>query len=146
MSGATSRCTCTSPPCCREYFWGGELSLLTTLAGFAVSSLMRPLGAIVFGHIGDQYGRRRMLLLSMAPMTVAMLVIGLLPTAAQIGPAAGWLLLLLRCVMAFSVGGEYSGVTAYLVQGARPARRGLVASLAATASEVGGCSPWASPR
>ena len=54
---------------------------------------MRPLGALFFGHIGDRYGRRRTLLLSVALMTAAMLAIGLLPTNAQIGPAAGWLLL-----------------------------------------------------
>ena len=66
-----------------------------------------------------------------------MLAIALLPTRAQIGPAAGWLLLLLRCVMGFSVGGEYTGVVAYLLEGAPAERRGLIASLAAAASEVG---------
>lgn len=121
----------------RVFFGGGQTSLLLTLAGFAVSYLMRPLGAVVFGHIGDRFGRRRMLLLSMSVMTVAMLVIALLPTAAQIGPTAGWVLLALRCVMAFSVGGEYSGVTAYLLEGARAERRGLITSLASAASEVG---------
>lgn len=121
----------------RVFFGGGTTSLLATLAGFAISYLMRPLGAVVFGHIGDRYGRRPMLLLSMAVMTVAMLATALLPTYAQIGPAAGVLLLLLRCVMAFSVGGEYSGVTGYLMEGARPERRGLVTSLASAASEVG---------
>jgi MHS family proline/betaine transporter-like MFS transporter len=67
-----------------------------------------------------------------------MLATALLPTARQIGPAAGWLLLLLRCVMGFSVGGEYTGVVAYLLEGARPDRRGLLASSASAASEVGG--------
>jgi MHS family proline/betaine transporter-like MFS transporter len=79
-----------------------------------------------------------MLLLSVAMMTAAMLATALLPTRAQIGPAAGWLLLLLRCVMGFSVGGEYTGVVAYLLEGARPNRRGLIASSASAASEVGG--------
>ena len=60
-----------------------------------------------------------------------------LPTHAQVGVLAGWLLLLLRCVMGFAVGGEYSGVVAYLLEGARSDRRGLVTSLAAAASEVG---------
>jgi MFS transporter, MHS family, proline/betaine transporter len=121
----------------RVFFGGGEASLLTALAGFAVAYLMRPVGAVVFGHIGDRKGRRPMLLLSMAVMSVAMLLTALLPTFAQIGPAAGWLLFALRCVMGFSVGGEYTGVIAYLLEGARPERRGLVASLAAAASEVG---------
>src|SRR5687768_17403682 len=64
----------------RVFFGGGETSLVTTLGGFAVAYLMRPLGAIVFGHIGDRYGRRRMMLLSMAVMSLAMLLTGLLPT------------------------------------------------------------------
>lgn len=122
----------------RVFYGGGTTSLAVTLGGFAVSYLMRPLGALVFGQVGDRFGRRRMMLLSMALMTIAMLGIALLPTRAAIGPAAGWLLLALRCVMAFSVGGEYTGVVAYLYEGARPDRRGLVTSSASAASEVGG--------
>ena len=122
----------------RVFFGGGEASLATTLAGFAVAYLMRPLGAIVYGYIGDRFGRRRTMLLSVAVITAAMLATGLLPTYAQAGPVAGWLLLLLRCVMGFSVGGEYTGVVAYLLEGARADRRGLIASAAAAASEVGG--------
>ncbi len=122
----------------RVFFGGGGTSLAATLGGFAAAYLMRPLGAVAFGHIGDRYGRRRTMLLSMALMTAAMLATALLPTYAQIGPLAGWLLLLLRCVMAFSVGGEYTGVVAYLLEGAREERRGLVTSSAAAASEVGG--------
>lgn len=122
----------------RVFFGGGEGALVDTLAGFAIAYLMRPLGAMVFGHIGDRYGRRITMLLSMAIMAFAMLATALLPTYAQIGPLAGWLLLLLRCLMAFSVGGEYTGVVAYLLEGARAERRGLVTSLASAASEIGG--------
>jgi MHS family proline/betaine transporter-like MFS transporter len=122
----------------RVFYGGRGEALLTTLAGFAAAYFLRPLGAVVFGHIGDRYGRRRMLLSSVALMTLAMLLIGLLPTRAAIGPAAGWLLFLLRCVMGFSVGGEYTGVVAYLLEGAPPHRRGLLASSASAASEVGG--------
>jgi MHS family proline/betaine transporter-like MFS transporter len=121
----------------RVFYGGGAQSLLVTLGGFAIAYLMRPLGAIFFGHIGDRLGRRHMLLISVALMTAAMLATGLLPTRAEIGAAAGWLLLLLRCVMGFSVGGEYTGVVAYLLEGARPERRGLIASLASAASEIG---------
>ncbi|WP_340264467.1 MFS transporter [Sphingobium mellinum] len=119
-------------------FFVGPNATLTTLAGFAVAYLMRPLGAIAFGHFGDRHGRRTTLLTSMALMTVSMLLSGLLPTAAQIGPVAGILLLLLRCLMGFAVGGEYTGVVAYLLEGAAPHRRGLVTSMAAATSEVGG--------
>jgi MHS family proline/betaine transporter-like MFS transporter len=121
----------------RVFFGGGEASLATTLGGFAVAYLMRPVGAVVFGHIGDRRGRRPMLLLSMLVMSAAMLATALLPTHAQIGAAAGWLLFAMRSVMGFSVGGEYTGVIAYLLEGSRPERRGLIASLAAAASEVG---------
>jgi len=121
----------------RVFFGPGASSVLTTLAVFAIAYVMRPLGALAFGHVGDRLGRRKVLLASMSVMTVAMLVTALLPTREQIGSTAGVLLLLLRCVMGFSVGGEYTGVMTYLVEGAPPRRRGLVASLASAASEVG---------
>ncbi len=121
----------------RVIFGGGEIALLTTLGAFALAYLMRPLGAVVFGHIGDRQGRRHMMLLSVAVMTAAMLATALLPTYSQVGIAAGVLLFLLRCVMGFSVGGEYTGVVAYLLEGAPARRRGLIASSAAAASEVG---------
>ncbi|MYL98634.1 MFS transporter [Novosphingobium sp. FGD1] len=119
-------------------FFAGHGGVLTTLAGFAVAYLMRPVGAMALGHFGDRHGRRATLLASMALMSVAMLLTAMLPTAAQAGPAAGVMLLLLRCVMGFAVGGEYTGVVAYLLEGAGPQRRGLVTSLAAATSEVGG--------
>jgi len=121
----------------RVFFGPGEASLLATLGGFAIAYLMRPLGAVFFGHIGDRQGRRHMMLQSVAVMTAAMLATALLPTHSQIGAAAGALLILLRCVMGFSVGGEYTGVVAYLLEGAEPNRRGLIASSASAASEIG---------
>jgi MHS family proline/betaine transporter-like MFS transporter len=121
----------------RVFYGGDRGSLVLTLGGFAIAYLMRPLGAIFFSHIGDRRGRRHMMLLSVAMMTGAMLVTALLPTRALIGGTAGWLLLLLRCVMGFSVGGEYTGVVAYLLEGAPRRRRGLVTSAASAASEIG---------
>ena len=121
----------------RIFSVGGDAGLTQILAGFALAYAMRPLGAIVFGHVGDRYGRRVTMLASMALMSLAMLATALLPTHAQVGPAAGWMLLALRCLMAFSVGGEYTGVVAYLVEGAPVHRRGFVTSLASAASEVG---------
>jgi len=110
----------------RLFYGGGSAGLATTLGSFAIAYLMRPLGAIVFGRLGDRIGRRRMMLLSVAVMTLAMAATALLPIRAQIGAAAGWLLLLLRCVMGFAVGGEYNGAVAYLLEGAQPKRRGLI--------------------
>ena len=122
----------------RVFYGGGGNSLLLTLGGFAIAYLMRPLGAVFFSHIGDRSGRRHMMLMSVALMTAAMLATALLPTRAMAGPAAGWMLLALRCVMGFSVGGEYTGVVAYLLEGAPVKRRGLITSCASAASEVGG--------
>lgn len=121
----------------RVFYGGGRGSLLLTLSGFAIAYLMRPLGALFFSHIGDRRGRRHMMLMSVAIMTAAMLATALLPTRSEAGPAAGWLLLILRCAMGFSVGGEYTGVVAYLLEGAPSRRRGLITSSASAASEVG---------
>lgn len=121
----------------RVFYGGGAGSIGVALAGFAVAYVMRPLGAVVLGVFGDRHGRRRAMMVSMAVMTLAMAATACLPTRAVAGPAAGWLLLALRCVMAFAVGGEYTGVVAYLVEGAPARRRGLIASLASASSEVG---------
>src|SRR5271166_4295207 len=122
----------------RVFFGGGGTSLTTTLAAFAIAYLLRPLGGIMFGHVGDRFGRRRTMLLSVALMTLTMLGTALLPTHAQAGATAGWLLFLLRCVMGFSVGGEYIAVVAYLLEGAPRNRRGLITSTASASSELGG--------
>jgi MHS family proline/betaine transporter-like MFS transporter len=76
----------------RVFFGDGGAALSTTLAAFAIAYLFRPLGGFIFGHIGDRFGRRRTMLLSVALMTMTMLGTALLPTHAQAGAAAGWLL------------------------------------------------------
>jgi MHS family proline/betaine transporter-like MFS transporter len=126
-----------TPVISRVFFGGAKDSVLVTLGVFAVSYVMRPVGAVVFGHLGDRLGRRGVLLISMSIMTVAMLLNGLLPTRAAAGLLAPALLFTLRCVMGFSVGGEYSGVLVYLVESSGVRHRGLIVSLAAGASEVG---------
>jgi MHS family proline/betaine transporter-like MFS transporter len=127
-----------APTLARVFFGESAHGLMITLGAFALAYLMRPLGAAFFGHGGDRWGRRRTMLWSMELMAIAMLITGLLPSSERLGAAAGVLLVLMRCVMAFSVGGEYNGVIAYLVEGAKPERRGFIGSLAAAASEVGG--------
>ncbi|WP_226338805.1 MFS transporter [Arthrobacter sp. UM1] len=122
----------------RVIFAGGNGGTAATLLVFAATYLLRPVGAAVFGGIGDKYGRRPVLLVSMGLMTLAMLGTALLPTHAQAGALSGWLMLALRCLMSFSVGGEYSGVITYLVEGAAPKRRGFITSLASASSEIGG--------
>lgn len=121
----------------RVFFGPDQSSLLAALAAFAIAYLMRPLGAVVFARMGDRQGRRPMLMLTMAITSAAMLLTALLPTRGEIGPFAAWLFIALRCIIGFSVGGEYTGVVAYLLESAPARRRGFVASLAAGASEIG---------
>lgn len=131
-------CLYFAPTLSRVFFGEDGESLGKTLAGFAIAYLMRPIGAIAFGQFGDRRGRKPTLLLSMTLMTIAMLALAVLPTYAQIGASAGWLLIAMRCLMGFSVGGEYPAVVTYLFETAPAHRRGLITSSAAAASEIGG--------
>jgi MFS family permease len=101
-----------------------------TIASFgtlATGYLARPLGGIVFGHFGDRLGRKRMLIVTMSTMGVASVLIGLLPTYAQIGALAPILLVVLRIAQGFAVGGEWGGAVLMSAEHAT-SRRGLWAS------------------
>jgi MHS family proline/betaine transporter-like MFS transporter len=99
--------------------------LLATFAVFAVGFLMRPLGGILIGHIGDRYGRKPALLVSVCGMAVPTVLIGLLPSYDTIGVAAPVLLVVLRIVQGLSVGGEYVSSMVFLVESAPADRRGF---------------------
>ncbi|KUI38677.1 MFS transporter [Mycobacterium sp. IS-1496] len=99
--------------------------LLLSFATFGVGFVARPLGGIVFGHYGDRVGRKRMLVYSLLIMGVATVLMGALPTYAQIGVAAPILLTLLRLAQGFAVGGEWGGATLMAVEHASPERKGL---------------------
>jgi MHS family proline/betaine transporter-like MFS transporter len=103
-------------------------SLLAAFGVFAVGFLMRPVGGIVFGYVGDRYGRARALLLSVATMALTTFAIGLLPTYASAGLAAPALMLACRVLQGMAVGGEFTGSAVFLVEAAPAARRGLVGS------------------
>lgn len=105
------------------------LSLMITLTIFAASYAVRPLGGIVFGHVGDRVSRRTSLLISLLLMGGSSFVIGLLPTYATVGIAAPLLLLALRLVQGFSVGGEVAGATTMVSETAGPRRQGFFGSL-----------------
>jgi len=111
-------------------------ALLATFAVFAISFLVRPLGGVVWGHIGDKVGRKQALSLSILIMSGATFCIALLPSYATVGGFAPILLLLVRVVQGFSASGEYAGASAFLVEYAPAKRRGLYASVvpASTAS------------
>lgn len=106
------------------------VGLISAFGIFAASFLMRPLGAIIFGHMGDRYGRRLALYVSAGMMTVSTVVIGLLPTYAQIGVLAPVLLLILRLLQGVSIGGEYTTAAIFLGESTHPRRRGLITSFA----------------
>ncbi len=112
-------------------------SLIGAYGGFAIGFAVRPLGGAVFGHLGDRVGRQPVLILSVVMMGVATTAIGLLPTYGQIGIAAPILLLLIRLLQGFSVGGEFTGSVSYLVETAPRRRRGLAGSFANIGSTGG---------
>lgn len=119
------------------FFNGDDGSLLLTLALGAAGFIFRPLGAMVFGHLGDRIGRKSSLIVSASLMAVALLGIAVMPGFDTIGIWGGVGVLVLRCVAGFAVGAEYTGIMVYLVESARDGRRGLAASWAAANSEVG---------
>ena len=112
-------------------------SLIAAFGAFAAGFLMRPLGSIVLGHVGDRLGRKKLLVLSILAMALPTFAIGLLPTHADIGATAAVLMVVLRMVQGVSVGGEYVGSGVFLAERAPPHRRGLFAALS-SAGLVGG--------
>lgn len=112
-------------------------SLIDAFGVFAAGFLMRPIGALVFGHIGDHYGRQRALTLSVVAMAVPTVLIGLLPTYQQIGVTAGVLLVVLRLVQGLSVGGEYTTSVVFMIEGSLTRRRGLMGAFGAAAAFIG---------
>jgi MHS family proline/betaine transporter-like MFS transporter len=112
-------------------------SLIGAYSLFAVGFAMRPIGGIVLGHLGDQLGRRFVLIYSIVLMGLATTAIAFLPGYRTIGVSAPLLLLLLRVVQGFSVGGEFTGSVNYLVETAPQHRRGLAGSFANFGSTAG---------
>ncbi|WP_255012798.1 MFS transporter [Cyanobium sp. BA20m-p-22] len=116
---------------------GPSLQLLSAFAVFAVGYLMRPVGGLLLGPIGDLVGRRALLLVSVAVMAACSLGIALLPPASQWGPSSAVLLVLLRLLQGLSVGGEFTGSVVALVETAPRQRRGLTASFASAGAVLG---------
>jgi len=112
-------------------------SLLATLAVFALAFGARPIGSVLFGHIGDRHGRKPALALAVIVMALATFAIGLLPTHASIGIAAPILLVVARLLQGLSAGGEVSGAASLLAEAAPPNRRGLMTSATQVGSVLG---------
>ncbi len=105
-----------------------ELKLVFTFATFAIAFLMRPIGGIVFGRIGDRLGRKVVLTTTIVMMAGSTLIIGLLPTYDQIGIWAPILLLLARILQGFSTGGEYAGAMVYIAESSPDNKRSALGS------------------
>lgn len=104
--------------------------LLASWGVFAGGFMMRPIGGVVFGHIGDRYRRYTVLLLSVILMAIPTFCLGILPTYAQIGIWAPILLVIIRIIQGLSVGGEFSGSVTYMVESASISKRGISGSWA----------------
>ncbi|WP_179429843.1 MFS transporter [Spelaeicoccus albus] len=115
----------------------GSAALLGTFAVFAVSFIVRPLGGFIWGHIGDKFGRRTSLSISIIIMSFATFAVGLLPSFDMVGYFAPVLLLVVRLVQGFSAAGEYAGASAFLVEYAPPRRRGLFAAVVPASTATG---------
>src|SRR5262249_52316764 len=112
-------------------------SLMATFGVFAAGFLMRPLGAVAFGHLGDRLGRKKALVVSVALMAVPTGLIGLLPTYAQAGSLAAVLLVRSRLLRRLSVAGEFTGSIVFLVEHAPASRRGFIGSWAGFSTNAG---------
>ncbi|MFF3482953.1 MFS transporter [Streptomyces sp. NPDC002701] len=108
---------------------GSEVeALVRTYASFALAFFFRPVGAALFGRLGDRVGRRPVLILVIALMTAATTLIGALPTYDTVGALAPWLLTFLRVLQGLSAGGEFGGAVSVMTEFAPPDRRGLYGS------------------
>ena len=104
------------------------VAIISTFGVFTAGYLMRPLGGIILGNLGDKIGRKKVLILAVMLMAIPMTVISFLPTYNQIGITAVIILILARMLQGFSVGGEYTGVLVMLLEQARDNNRGFIAS------------------
>ncbi|MDD4854246.1 MAG: MFS transporter [Sulfuricurvum sp.] len=113
------------------------LSLLGSFGAFAAGMIMRPVGAAIFGHIGDRIGRRFALMASLMLMALPTFLIGFLPTYGQVGIMAPILLVALRMIQGLSVGGEYASSIVYLVEQSSPNRQNLYGSFVSVGAKIG---------
>jgi len=114
-------------PVISKVFFAGldpTTALLAALALFAAGFAFRPLGALIFGVVGDRLGRKGAFLITVSLMGAATFLIGLLPTYAQSGVLGPWLLILLRILQGIALGGEYGGAAIYVAEHAHRDKRG----------------------
>ena len=123
-----------------KVFFSDSDPVLQTVASFgifAIGYLARPLGSLVLGPVGDLWGRRKMMTLSIVIMGVASFLVALLPTYAQVGALAAYALMFLRMTQGFSVGGEYTGSMVYATEASPKEREGLMSGIAHAGAMLG---------
>lgn len=119
------------------------IGTLAAFATYAVGFLARPIGGIVFGHIGDKVGRKKAMVITILIVGLGTFCIGLLPTYEKIGFWAPVLLILIRILQGFGVGGEQAGAVLMTAEYSQPARRGYFASWVQIGAPVGFLLPLA---
>ena len=121
------------------FFPGGSavVSTMAAFGAFAAGFLARPLGGLLFGHLGDRFGRKASLVATLAIIGVGTFLIGLLPTFATAGIASPILLVVLRVMQGVGLGGEYGGAALMTIEHARPGTRGFWGSVPQAASPAG---------
>jgi MFS family permease len=113
------------------------VAIVASLATFGVGYVARPIGAFVLGHWGDTHGRKNVLVLAMLLMGVSTFCVALLPTYPSVGILAPTLLVILRIIQGFAVGGELSGASAMIVEHSPFGRRGYFASFTLQGTQAG---------
>jgi MFS family permease len=121
------------------FFPAGEeaLALLVSIAAFGTGFVVRPLGAVLFGRLGDRLGRKRSFLATLLLMGASTALIGLLPTYSSIGILAPLLLVVLRLLQGLAVGGEYGGAATYVAEHSPADRKGTYTSFLQTTATAG---------
>jgi MFS transporter, MHS family, proline/betaine transporter len=111
--------------------------LIAAFGAFAAGYVIRPIGGLIFGYIGDRMGRKEAMVLSILLMAIPTALIGVLPTYGEIGIWAPLSLMAIRMLQGISMGGNYGGSITFTTEHADPARRGLVGSFTVTSCLVG---------
>ncbi len=114
------------------------LSVISSLGTFAAGFLMRPIGGIVFGYVGDKFGRRQALVWAIFLVTLPTFTIGILPTYADIGMVAPIVLVICRLLQGLCVGGEYSGASIFVIEYSKKGKESFAGSILTTSGIFGG--------
>ena len=105
-----------------------SIQMIAALATFSIPFIFRPLGGLFFGHLGDKYGRQKILAITIIIMSVSTFGIGLIPSYESIGIWAPILLLIVKIAQGFSVGGEYAGAAIFVAEYSPDRKRGFMGS------------------